>query len=90
MAAPWKYSDELRERAARMTGAARLVPATRSGTFRRAGEQFGNHPETLRNWVVRGETDGSQRPGISTCDAEPLAELDRGVRELRRVNAILR
>ena len=69
---------------------ARLDPATRSGVFRRVGEQLGIIPETLRNWVVQAEIDGGHRLGTSTRDAERLAELEKEVRELRRANAILR
>ena len=88
MAAPRKYPDELRERATRMAVEARLDPATRSGTFRRVGEQLGINPETLRNWVVQAEI--AHRPGTTTSDAKRLAELEKEVRELRRANAILR
>ncbi|SMY05364.1 Transposase [Brevibacterium antiquum CNRZ 918] len=90
MAAPRKYPDELRERATRMAVDARQDPATKSGTFRRVGEQLGINPETLRNWVVQAEIDEGHRPGTTTSDAERLAELEKEVRELRRANAILR
>jgi transposase len=46
--------------------------------------------ETLRNWVRRAEIDGGQRPGISTADAQRIAELERENRELRRANEILK
>lgn len=90
MAAPRKYPDELRERATRMAVEARLDPATRSGTFRRVGEQLGIHPETLRNWVRQAEIDVGHRPGTTSSDAERLAELEKEVRELRRANSILK
>lgn len=69
---------------------ARRDPATKSGTFRRVGEQLGINPETLRNWVVQAEIDEGHRPGTTTGDAERLAELEKEVCELRRANAILR
>ena len=90
MAAPRKYPDELRERATRMAVDARRDPATRSGALRRIGEQLGINPETLRNWVVQAEIDGGHRPGVSTDEAQRIAELERENRELRRANEILR
>ena len=88
MAAPRKYPDELRERATRMAVEARLDPATRSGTFRRVGEQLGINPETLRNWVVQAEVDEGHRPGTTTSESQRLVELEKEVRELRRANSM--
>ena len=75
MAAPRKYPDELRERATRMAVDARQDPATKSGTFRRVGEQLEINPETLRDWVVQAKIDEGHRPGTTTSDTERLAEL---------------
>lgn len=47
MAAPKKYSDELRERATRMAMEARKDPAGRTGAIRRIAEQLDVHPEAL-------------------------------------------
>ncbi|WP_183093192.1 transposase [Nocardioides stalactiti] len=90
MAAPRKYPDELRERAIRMAVDLRRDPATRSGALRRIGEQLGINPETLRNWVQQAEIDQGHRPGVTSEDAQRIAELEREVRELRRANEILR
>ena len=84
MAAPRKYSEELKERATRMAVEARRDPASRAGAISRIGKQLGVHPEALRNWVRQGEVDGGVRPGTTTDDARRLAELEREVRELRR------
>lgn len=89
MAAPRKYPDELRERATRMAVQSRRDPSTRSGTFRRVGEQLGINPETLRNWVVQAEVDEGHRPGTTTSESQRLVELEKEVRELRRANSIL-
>ncbi len=86
MAAPRKYPEELQERAVE----ARRDPATRSGALRRIGQQLGINPETLRNWVVQAEVDAGSRPGVSTDDAQRIAQLERENRELRRANEILR
>lgn len=90
MAAPKKFSDELRERATRMTLELRSDPATRAGAIQRVAAQLGMHPETLRNWVRQAEVDEGRRPGVSTSDARRLVELERENRELRRANTILK
>ncbi len=88
MAAPGKCPDELRERATRMAVEARRDPATRSEASKRIGEQLGVNPETSRDWVIQAEIDEGHRPGTTTSGATGLAELERGVRELRRADAI--
>ncbi|OIV35944.1 transposase [Mangrovactinospora gilvigrisea] len=90
MAGPKKYSDELRERATRMAIEARSDPATRTGALRRIAEQLGVHPEALRTWVKRSETDQGLREGSTSTDAARIAELERENKELRRANAILK
>ena len=90
MAAPRKYSIELKERATRMAVEARKDPATRPGAFKRIGDQLGVHPEALRTWVKQAEIDGGQRPGTTSSDSERIAQLERENRELRRANEILK
>ena len=51
---------------------------------------MGVNRETLRNWVRQAEVDGGLRPGTSTADAQRIAELERELRETRRVNEILK
>ena len=65
MAPPKKYPDELRERATRMAVEARRDPAAATGAIKRIAEQLGIHPEALRTWVKRAETDAGDRPGTS-------------------------
>lgn len=90
MAAPRKYSDELKDRATRMAVEARQDPATKVGAIARIADQLGVHREALRTWVRQAEIDGGTRPGTSTADADRIAELERENRELRRANTILR
>jgi transposase len=90
MAAPRKYPDELRERATRLAVEARQDPAGRTGAIRRIADQLDVHPEALRTWVKRAETDGGVRAGTTSQDATRIAELEREVKELRRANAILK
>ncbi|GGL11351.1 transposase [Curtobacterium luteum] len=90
MGAPRKYPDELPERAVRLAVEARRDPNTRGGALRRIGEQLGINSETLRNWVQQAEVDADDRPGVTSDDAQRIAELEREVRELRRANQILK
>ncbi|MBV9023189.1 MAG: transposase [Streptomycetaceae bacterium] len=90
MVAPRKYPDELRERATRMALDARKDPETRNNAVRRIADQLGVHPEALRTWVKRAETDQGLREGTTSQDAARIAELEREVKELRRANAILK
>ncbi len=90
MAAPRKYSEELKERATRMAVEARRDPASRAGAISRIGKQLGIHPEALRNWVREAEVDTGVREGVSSDDKAKIVALEREVRELRRANTILR
>lgn len=90
MAAPRKYSVELRQRATRMALDARKDPASARGAIKRVADQLGVHPEALRTWVRQAEIDDGVRPGTTTDDAQRLAELEREVRALRRANEILK
>jgi transposase len=62
----------------------------RQGAVAAVAAKLAVNRETLRNWVRRAEIDGGQRPGISTADAQRIAELERENRELRRANEILK
>lgn len=90
MAAPRKYSVELKDRATRMAVEARRDPVTRSCALERIADQLGVHPEALRTWVKRAEVDDGVRPGTTTDYAERIAQLERENRELRRANTILK
>ncbi|WP_327008013.1 transposase [Dactylosporangium sp. NBC_01737] len=90
MPAPKKYPDDLRERATRLAVEARRDPVGAVGAIRRIADQLGIHPEALRTWVKKAETDAGERPGITSGDAERIAALERENRELRRANQILK
>jgi transposase len=90
MAAPKKYTDELRERAVRLVLELRKSSGQKQGAVARVADQLGVNRETLRNWVNQAEVDSGARPGTSSADAQRIAELEREVRELRRANEILR
>ncbi|GAA4897808.1 transposase [Streptomonospora salina] len=90
MAAPKKYSDELRERATRMALDAIAAEGQRMGPTRRIADQLDIHPEALRSWVKRAEADTGRAPGRAGEDAERIAQLERENRELKRANEILK
>lgn len=69
MFAPRKQPDELRERATRMAVDARKDPETRTEAIRCIGEQLGVHPDALRTWVKRAETDEGLHPAATGEDA---------------------
>ena len=86
MAAPRKYPDELRERAVRLYRESSPRPS-----FRRLGEQLNVHPEALRGWVRQAEADAGERDDRpSTAMLEENRRLQAEVRELRRVNEVLK
>ena len=78
MAAPKKYSDELRERATRL--------ALESGRpIAHVARDLGVHKEALRTWVRQAKADaaGGTPTVLSSAERERLKELEREVRELR-------
>ena len=77
MAAPRKYSEELKERATRLASDARRDPASKVGAIKRIADQLGIHPEALRTWVRQAEVDGGEAPGTRTADARRIAELPK-------------
>jgi transposase len=85
MAAPKKYSDELRERATRL--------ALESGRpIAHVAADLGVHKEALRTWVRQAKADAAGgTPGVvSSAEREELKRLRKEVRELKQANEILR
>ena len=84
------FSPEVRERAIRMVQEQATSHGSQWAAIRSIAEKLGCHPETLRNWMRRGEVDVGQRPGVTTAEQTRLKELERENRELRRANEILK
>lgn len=84
MAAPRKYSPELRERAVRLV--------FESGRpIAHIAQDLGVHKEALRTWVRQERADRGERRDLLTSDERKrLKELERDNRELRRANEILK
>ena len=90
MGRPSKYSPELRERAVRLVQEHTPEHPSQWAAIRSVAEKVGCATEVLRRWVRQAERDQGRRPGLTTDERQRLKELEREVRELRRVNEILR
>ena len=84
------YPREVRERATRMVFEQQGEYESQWAAITSIAEKFGMTAETLRSWVRRAETDGGQRRGVTSAEAERIKELERENRELRRANEILK
>jgi len=84
MAAPRKYSQEIRERAVRLARESDLPLA-------QIARDLGVHKEALRNWVRQDEADrGDRNDRLSTAERDELKRLRAENFELRRANEILK
>lgn len=52
--------------------------------------KLGVNPETLRNWSRKAQVDAGQRRGMTSEAQAEIARLKKQVRELERVNEILK
>jgi transposase len=84
------YPKELRERAVEMVLEWRRERNRTDGGLTEIGEKLGVHPESIRGWVNRHQTDAGERPGLGTDERTRIKELERENRELKRANEILR
>jgi transposase len=84
MAAPRKYSDELRERAVRLD-----LESDRP--IAHVARDLGIHKEALGHWVRQAEADtGRRRDLLTSSEQEELKRLRNENAELKRANAILK
>ncbi|MET7520289.1 transposase [Streptomyces sp. NPDC005480] len=82
MAAPRKYSLELRERAVRMYRTTEPKPQ-----IKRLALDLGVHPEALRGWIRQAEADAGERDDRLTTDERvELAALRKENIQLKRAN----
>ena len=51
---------------------------------------WGSTPRRCATGSQQAEIDEGHRPGVTTAEAQRIAELEREVKELRRANEILR
>ncbi|MFI9586390.1 transposase [Streptomyces sp. NPDC052236] len=86
MAAPRKYSLELRQRAVRMYRTAEPKPQ-----IKRLAVDLGVHPEALRGWIRQAEADAGERDDRLTSDERAeLTALRRENTQFKRANDVLR
>ena len=85
-----KFSPEVRERAVRMVGEHRADYGSEWAAMTSIAAKIGCTAETLRRWC---REEASRRTGpaaLAANDRDRLKVLEREVKELRRVNEILR
>jgi transposase len=80
-----RYSPEVRERAVRMVAEHREEYPSEWAAFTSISAKLEMTPETLRVWVRRAPTDDGLRPGLTTDERQKLKDLEKEVKELRRV-----
>ncbi len=85
-----KYSPEVRERAVRLVLDNAGQHESRWAAILSISSKIGCAPQTLNEWVKKAEVDRGDRAGITTEMAEKLKSLERGNRELKQANEILR
>ncbi|GAU71618.1 putative transposase [Streptomyces sp. NBRC 110611] len=86
MAAPRKYSLELRERAVRMFRTVDPKPQ-----IKKLAVDLGVHPKALRGWFRQAEADAGERDGRLTTDERAVRVTLRNENaQLKRANDALR
>lgn len=85
-----RYTTEMRERALRMLGEARVDHPNQMTAIRYVAGLLKMSPETLRVWQRRYEVDTGARPRVTSDVAEENRRLKRENAELKRANEILK
>ena len=85
-----KFPPEVRERAVRMVREHRGKYSSLWAAIESIASKIGCVPQTLNEWVKRDEVDTGASAGTTTSENEHVKALEREVKELRRVNEILK
>ncbi|MEU1288283.1 transposase [Kitasatospora sp. NPDC005856] len=89
MPARRKYPPDLIERGVQMVLERRRNGPGRSSIMREVGEILGIHPEVLRHWVNKAETEADRQPTTILND-DRIRRLEEENANLRRINGILK
>nr|AMP42483.1 transposase IS3 family, ORFA [uncultured bacterium IN-14] len=85
-----KFSPEVRDRAVRLVQEHRGEYPSLWAAVESIAPKMGCVPATLLEWVKRSEIDSGMRDGMTTSERERMKAQEREVKELRRVNEILK
>lgn len=85
-----RFSPEVRERSVRLVGEQIGYHESQGPTICSVSAKIGCTAETLRRWIRQVERDTGKREGLTTSEREELKRLQRGNRELKKANEILR
>ena len=85
-----RYSPEVRERAVRLVREHGAEHPSEWAAIESIAGKLGCTAETLRKWVRQAERETGFRGGLTTAERQRTKELEREVRELKRINEILR
>jgi len=85
-----KFSPEVRARTVRMILDHERDYPSRWSAVVSVADKIGCAPQTIHDWVKKAEVDRGRRAGVPTDTAIKVKALERGNRELRQANEILR
>lgn len=85
-----KFSSEVRERAVQVVLEQVAQHKSQWQAINSIAPKFDCHPATLLSWIRQYERAGGRREGPTGAEKERIKELEREVKELRKINEILR
>ncbi len=85
-----KFSPEVREPAVQLVQEHRGEYPSLWAAVESIARKIGCVPQTLLDWVRRGEADSGRRDGLTSTERDRLKQLERENKELRRANEILK